>query len=123
MPNCLAIGISEEQFWHLNPYLLEPYYKAEKLKQEKTDNYLWMLGCYFYEGVSTALSNMFRKRGQKSHEFRSKPYTYEAKEANEELSQDEVVRKTEILFQMLTIKQHNFELEKKLAKIKEPSKV
>ena len=121
LPYCLIIGITEEQFWHMNPRMFEPYYQAEKLRHEKRDNYLWMMGSYVYEGVATALSNMFHKRGQKIHEFRDKPYTYEIKENRGELPQDEVVKKTEILFQMLTIKQKNFELEKKLSKIHDTS--
>lgn len=93
--------------------LLEPYYKAERLRYEKTDTYLWMMGSYVFEAVSVAMSNAFRKKGSQSKQFRDKPFSTVVKEERGELTQQEVVDKTEILFQMLTIRQKNFELEKK----------
>lgn len=94
--------------------MIEPYYKAEKLRCEKTDNFMWLMGSYVFEAISIALSNAFRKKGTQAKQFLDKPYSAIAREERGEMTQEEIVNKTEILFQMLTIKQKNFELEKKL---------
>ena len=72
----------------MNPKLLEPYHKAEKLRHERTDSYLWMMGSYVFEGVSIALSNIFRKKGQQAKSFREKPYTAIVREEKGELNKD-----------------------------------
>lgn len=97
----------------MNPASLEPYEKAVRLQEEKTDMHLWTLGMYIFEAVSTAMGNAFRKKGQKAHTFRDKPYLMEAKEQNGELTHEEVVDKTKTVFNMLKIMQANYELSKK----------
>ena len=97
----------------MNPALLEPYGKAEKIREQKEDTRRWMMGCYVFEALSVALSNVFRKRGQKARQFRDKPYMTEVTETKKELGKKEIVEKTETLFKMLQIRQANYELEQK----------
>lgn len=58
------------QFWYEEPKLLESYQKAyyRKLHEEAH-----IYGYYDFIGVSTALSNAFRKKGEKAHEYIQKP--------------------------------------------------
>ena len=93
--------------------MLEPYEKAVKLQEEKTDTHLWILGSYIFEAVSISLSNAFRKKGQKANSYRDKPYLLEAKEKNGEITHEEIVDKTKTVFNMLKIMQTNYELSKK----------
>ena len=124
LPSCLAIGITPEQFWKMNPSLLEPYSKAEELKEEKHDTHMWMMGSYIYEAFSVVLANAFRKKGTSAKHYRDKPYMMEAQEngVRGELTKEEKVEKTETLFKILSVMQANFELEKKFkeARIQEP---
>ena len=99
----------------MNPSSLEPYEKAVKLEEEKADTHMWILGSYIFEAVSIAISNAFRKKGQKPHSYREKPYLLEAKEKNGEATHEEIVDKTKAVFNMLKIMQANYELSKKSA--------
>lgn len=105
----------------MNPWRLEAYNKAEQAKEEKIDTHLWMMGAYVFEAVSKAIGNAFRKKGTQANKFRDKPLLMERKEQTKELSKEEVIEKTKMVFQMLQIKQANYELEKKYSKTSEPT--
>lgn len=60
LPQCLSIGISYELFWTLNPKKLEPFYEAERIKQEekyKFENHsTWLNGVYMTKAISACFS-------------------------------------------------------------------
>ena len=57
----------------MNIAKLHPYLLAEDIKQERRNFDLWLQGVYFFEAVSTALSNSFRKKGTEPYKYRSEP--------------------------------------------------
>ena len=59
-----------EQFWHSDPDLIIAYHKAyyRRLHTEAHAQ-----GFYGFVAVSTALSNAFCKKGEKSHDYMQKP--------------------------------------------------
>lgn len=59
-----------EQFWHDEPELIIVYHKAyyRRLHTEAHTQ-----GFYDFVALSTALSNAFRKKGEKSHDYMQKP--------------------------------------------------
>lgn len=59
-----------EQFWHKEPDLIIAYHKAyyRRLHTEAHTQ-----GFYDFVAISTALSNAFRKKGEKSHDYMQKP--------------------------------------------------
>ncbi len=65
--------MSYEEFWEESPYLVITFRKAFRLKRELMNEEAWLEGMYFYAGVSTALANVFRKKGQKIHNYLEKP--------------------------------------------------
>lgn len=78
LPQCLSIGISYELFWTLNPKKLQPFFEAEKIKQEqkyKDINYTaWLNGMY----VASAISACFSKNTK----YPEKPYEAKREEEN-----------------------------------------
>lgn len=74
LPQCLAMGISEEKFWTMNIRKLRPYIKAEEIKREKLNAEYHLMGCYVFEAVSTVFDNAFRKDGTKPRPFMEKPF-------------------------------------------------
>ena len=97
----------------MNPWRLEAYNSAEKMKDEKRDAQMWTMGAYVFEAVSKAIANAFRKKGSKAFQYRDKPLMMEHKEKTGELTKEEKIEKTKIVFKMLQIMQTNFELKKK----------
>lgn len=65
--------MSYEQFWEESPYLVLAYRKAFRLKRELMNEEAWLKGWYVYAGISIALANAFRKKGQKTHNYLEKP--------------------------------------------------
>lgn len=73
LPHCLAIGITEGEFWNLNIRKLRPYLKAEEIKLERKNHELWLQGLYVYKAVSVVVSNALPKKGAKLQEYFDKP--------------------------------------------------
>ena len=65
--------MSAEQYWDASPVLAVYYRKAYKLKREVENENAWLQGFYFFYGVSVAISNAIRKRGQKAKKYIEKP--------------------------------------------------
>lgn len=99
---CLALGISEELFWTLNPKRLHPYLEAEKLIQEKRDAEMWRMGMYVYNAVQAAVDNVINGRKSQA-KYMDKPLLEQYKEAKQEveLTEDEKMRQVEALFMSL----------------------
>lgn len=66
----LSIGMTYEQYWYDDPFLLKAYYRAEEIRQRKRNNEMWLQGLYVYQAVGGLihLANPFTK------ERRAKPY-------------------------------------------------
>ena len=89
------------------------YRKADKLKQERKNQELWLQGMYIYEALCDAspLFQSFAKRGTKAHPYRDMPYplTAEDKEHNEEVHAKN--KQEDIKAKMLAfMKRHNEKL-------------
>lgn len=96
----------------MNPRKLKPYFEGHQKKIRMNDVEQYRMGLYTYEAVSVAVSNMFRKKGQKPNNYREKPILQEYDEkikSNQPLSEEEKKRQTELLFANLRIMQANFE--------------
>ena len=65
-----SIGMTYDQYWYGEPKLINLFIKAEKLKQRKRNNEMWLQGLYIYQAVGGLihLANPFSK------EHRAKPY-------------------------------------------------
>lgn len=116
LPHALSIGIQEKDFWSMNPRRLKVHIKAYKLKREEQltyDNYIaYLSGIYVMDALSSTVGNMFKNKGSKPNQYPEKPYELGDKK-EEELSQDEIQRQTELLFARLNVMGKNFEMQKK----------
>lgn len=65
-----SIGMTYDQYWHDDPALINLFVKAERVKQRKRNNEMWLQGMYIYQaiGALTPLINPFSK------DHRAKPY-------------------------------------------------
>lgn len=62
--------MTDYEFWHKDPNLIVAFHKEyyRRLHEEAHAQ-----GFYGFVAVSTALSNAFRKKGEKSHDYMQKP--------------------------------------------------
>lgn len=110
---CLALGISEELFWTLNPKRLHPYLEAEKLIQEKRDAEMWRMGMYVYDAVRTAVDNVLNGRKSQA-KYMDKPLLEQYKEAKQEvaLTEEDEMKQVEAFFLSLETLSTNAKLAK-----------
>ena len=90
LPHCLAIGITEGEFWNLNIRKLRPFLKAEEIKRERRNEEAWLQGLYTFKAVSVVVSNVLSKKGAKLQEYFDKPIRitpYTEKELEEQRKQ------------------------------------
>ena len=70
----MMYGMTYDQFWFGDPWMA--YYYRESYKARRRDeNYRdWLQGAYFYNAITTAMANAFRKKGQKTHDYIHEPF-------------------------------------------------
>ncbi len=110
----MAIGISYNEFWTLNPRKIKVIVEGYRLQRQVRDEEYWMLGGYIFDAVSLAMGNSFRKKGQKPKEYFEiikEPILKRETEKNSEvMSELEKRQKTELLFKNLEIMAANHRL-------------
>lgn len=69
----LSIGMTYDQYWYDNPYILLHYVRADGLRAKRENNRLWLQGYYVYVAVGSLvpLLNPFSK------DKKPKPYLKE----------------------------------------------
>ena len=113
MPHYLAIGLTKDEFFHSTPRILKAYDQAYKTKMREQDALNFMLGNYYFEAVSVALANAFRKKGAKPTKYRELPYLEEQRRKSGDLTEAEKIAETEKIFEQLEMMKRNFEMNHK----------
>ena len=49
----LSLGMTYEQYWYDDPYLINSFIKAEEIRQIRKNNELWLQGYYVYQAVGS----------------------------------------------------------------------
>lgn len=63
-----------DQFWRGDPWIAKEYRRAWEEKR-KSENYRdWLQGAYFFNAVSIALGNAFRKQGTNAEHYLEEPF-------------------------------------------------
>ena len=112
LPQALAIGISYEDFWNMNPRIINIHIEGYKKKQEKQleyDNYIAYLGgIYVRDALASTVGNMFSKKGHQPIEYPKEPYP-----VTQEQIEDKQERERQEFWASLHTMQANFELHHK----------
>lgn len=96
------------------PSELRPYEDAYLLRKKERDTEMYFQGLYFRDAITCTVGNMFAKKGSKPIEYPKETYMtkieHERKENNGELTEEEKIQKTKLLFANLQSMQANFNL-------------
>lgn len=114
-PQCMAIGITWEQFWEMNPRIVNAHIEGHKLFIKEQNALYHLEGAYTVKALEATVGNMFKKKGVKAIEYPAKPFDLEgaSNDSPDGMTEEEKRRKTELLFGKLRIMQANFELSKR----------
>ena len=91
MPYALSIGMTKQEFMKSKPIELVAYGKADRLKQKRKDEELWLQGFYNYQALQVAFAHfgagLFGKKSDAK--YMDKPIT-QHKDPYEGLTQEEI---------------------------------
>lgn len=97
-----AIGLSVEEFRHLNPYKLEQCIKGYNLKRKARDEEAWLwVGKYVTSSLQVVLDQAFNGR-QATSKYPQEPILTNPKVDFEEMSEEELEIQRSIAFAQLT---------------------
>ena len=68
-----VMGMPYAEYWFDDPHKVDFYIKAEKLRQKKENEKLWLQGLYFYIAMQRSLNNLFAKKGATPEKYLEKP--------------------------------------------------
>ena len=74
-PYYLSYGMTAEQYWSGDPWLVVAYREAHRLKTEQENFNAWLYGFYNYNAFSVVQYNVNRdpKKGQKAKDYFKEP--------------------------------------------------
>lgn len=94
----MVYGMSYEQYWYGDPWMVKAYEQAFMLRQRKRNEEMWIQGAYIANAVSVSIANAFDKR---KHEYLKAPFDIYPKTAAEE--QEEIRQERIKLVQTLSM--------------------
>lgn len=85
----LAVDCPESVFWHLTPKTIQVYFEADKIRQQRFDEFAWLVGFYVKQAVSstplTAVAVLAEKlNANKLPKYPEKPVLSEKNSTNDE---------------------------------------
>jgi len=96
-PYYLAMGMTYEQYWYGDVWMVKAIREADKLRQERQNQEAWLQGMYFYEGVSVAMYNAMRGKGQPPKQYATQPYEFGPSKEKSELDDGMTKEEREVL--------------------------
>ena len=109
-------GMTYDQFWHGDMWMAASYRKAYVARRKAENERDWLQGAYFYNAVTTALANAFRKKGAKQIDYLNEPFPIfpltpeekAAKQAREEkVLMDAMLRQAAIMREQKAAQENN----------------
>ena len=82
-PYYLAIGMTEEQYWDKDCALVKAFREADRIRQERRNQEMWLQGAYFYHALAdiSPIIRAFAKKGTKAEPYLSEPFALGKKQA------------------------------------------
>ena len=73
-PYYLSIGMTYEQYWYGEPWLVKAFQEAEEMRIDRMNYEKWLQGLYVYQGIGalTPILNPFSKK-KKADEYPKEP--------------------------------------------------
>ena len=94
--------MSAEEYWDKDCLLAKAYREADRIKEERLNQSLWLQGMYFYEALCdvSPLLQAFAKRGTKAIPYPSEPYAVTAEQAKRKKEKEEKIKYEKIKAKM-----------------------
>ena len=97
LPYYLSLGMSPDEYWHGDPWLVQVYLEAQKHKRQRESEAMWLNGLYIESAFGVVLARAF---GDKNAAYLPEPINVIPK--TEEQIREEQIREKERLIQRLS---------------------
>ena len=89
-PYYLSIGMTPEQYWEGDPWLVKAYREADVLSLRRSNFISWLNGKYVYEafGAISPVLHAFAKKGTKAEPYPSEPYPIGKQDIDDKLEKE-----------------------------------
>ena len=93
-PYYMSYGMSFDEYWYGDAYLVKFYRDAYKLKIRYDDVFMWKQGMYIYEALCdvSPILHAFSKKGAKPLPYRSNPMSEETKQIETEKEKEIAIK-------------------------------
>ena len=108
-PQAYAMGVSWDEFWHMNPRILAAIADGYKQRIRHADYMNWLNGHYILSAVAVAVERNLAGKKAKL-EYDKKPILEQVEEENKPMSEEELHKQRVLFMEKLKIMQANFEL-------------
>ena len=97
-PYYMSYGMSFDEYWYGDPYLVKFYREAYKLKMRYDDVFMWKQGMYIYEALCdvSPILHAFSKKGAKPLQYRTRPMSEESNENKTEKEKEIEVKNEQL---------------------------
>lgn len=103
-PIYMSYGMSYDEYWHGDAYIVKYYKEAYKLKLQAQDENNWMQGMYVYEAIldCSPILHAFSKKGTKPLQYATKPYLIDKfrKKTKQEIEREKENERLKFIVQM-----------------------
>lgn len=65
--------MSYDEYWNGDPWAAQAYHKAQRLKNERSNQELWLQGLYIYDAFGVVMANAFSKKGTQPKKYTEEP--------------------------------------------------
>ncbi len=106
------MGISESEFWKLNPRKVDRLIQAEHLRISRQLDYdntvAFIQGAYIAESILSTVVNFLGGKGSRKHEYPAKPYDLSTDIDTNTNTESENERQLELFKAQLSVTMSNF---------------
>lgn len=99
LPYYLSIGMTWDEYWNGDNQMPKYFRKADRMKRQRDNQKLWMLGAYVYEAIYDlvpVLRFSMSKQAVKPLPYMERPFPLDQKEIEEQREEEERKRAAEI---------------------------
>lgn len=80
LPQYMAMGMSNEEFWKCDPQLYKAYREKYKIVKEQENERLWLQGLYVYDALCRVAPRFNSLKPKKGEDYVKEPYKLKAEE-------------------------------------------
>ena len=73
----MAIGMTYDEYWHGDPFMVRAFYKANKARKKMMNEQMWLNGIYTLRALEATVGNLMKKKTEKLNEYPEEPIAFE----------------------------------------------